>query len=152
MILSDIINESTFISLNNGTASEGVPQHTQHGGLLPDYEVTRHVNYLIILVCASFCGQVIHVMLNRQLFIKTPCNPGFTLEEGFKLSRHMGNLPQLFMDTAKLPQIKNVLEQDVPLIGSAVNSSFTAVYCGVMLATSLGLLFTINTTSACALA
>jgi hypothetical protein len=61
----------------------------------------------------------------------------------------MANLPQLFMDTAQLSQIQNVLEQDIPLVGDAVSSSFTAVYCTVILATSLGLLFTINSFSAC---
>ncbi len=160
---------------NNGIAADGMEIIVSHGGLLPNYKVTQHVRHLVILVCASFTGQVISVMLNRQLFIKTPCNPGFVLDEGYRLSSHLGRLPQLFMDTAALAKINNVIDQDIPLVGDAVSrcaaagrqkrltrlsqrartnnaprgdSSFTAVYCFVMLATSLGLLFTINTTMA----
>jgi ATP-binding cassette subfamily B protein len=60
----------------------------------------------------------------------------------------MGQLPQLFMDTCRLPAIRNIVDQDIPLIGQAISSSFTAVYCTLMLCTSIGLLFTINLTMA----
>ncbi len=105
---------------NNGIAADGLEAEVTHGGLLPGYVVTQHVRHLVILVCASFTGQVISVMLNRQLFIKTPCNPGFVLDEGYRLSSHLGRLPQLFMDTAALAKINNVIDQDIPLVGNAV--------------------------------
>ncbi len=50
--------------------SDDIPTRTQHNGLLPDYTITHHVVYLIILVAVSFYGQVMSVMLNRQLSIK----------------------------------------------------------------------------------
>jgi ABC-type multidrug transport system fused ATPase/permease subunit len=152
VILTDLINEADFVAkAGENDSTDSVEMRTQHNGLLPDYLITNHISYFIILVCASFFGQVTTVLMNRQLFIKTPCNPGFVLEEGFKLSRHIGALPQLFMDTAKLSQIANVLDQDLPLVGAAVSYSFTAVYCSVMLVTSLALLFTIDRDMALAL-
>jgi hypothetical protein len=58
------------VAANNGTMSTGLAERTAHGGLLPDYVIIHHVNYLIILVVISFSGQVLSVMLNRQLSIK----------------------------------------------------------------------------------
>jgi hypothetical protein len=43
----------------------------------------------------------------HTLRMQTPCNPGFTLEESFRLSKHIAFLPQLLMDTANLPYISS---------------------------------------------
>ena len=144
VLLSDLINETSFVAANGNAEADGLPNMTQHGGLLPDFVITQHIKFVIIIVACMFTGQAITVVLNRQLSIKAPCNPGFTLEMGLKLSRHLSALPQLFMDTANLPKILDVMDQDVALIGQAVASSFTAVSCGLTLAASLGLMYTLE--------
>ena len=144
VLLSDLIDETSFVADNGNADADGLPNETAHGGLLPDFVITRHAIFVILLVVCMFIGQSFSVIMNRQLSIKAPCNPGFTLEMGFKLSQHMSTLPQLFMDTANLPKILNVMDEDIWLIGDAVASSFTAVYCGLMLAASLGLMYTLE--------
>ena len=144
VLLNDLINETSFVSANGNAVAESLPNETQHGGLLPDFVITQHVTFVVTLVACMFAGQCITVLLNRQLSIKAPCNPGFTLEMGLKLSRHLSALPQLFMDTANLPKILDVMDQDIALIGQAVASSFTAVSCGLTLAASLGLMYTLE--------
>ena len=144
VLLSDVIGETSFIAANANAEADGLPYQTEHGGLLPDWVITRHYTFIVTLVACMFAGQSICVLLNRQLSIKAPCNPGFTLEMGLKLSRHLSALPQLFMDTANLPKILDVMDQDVALIGQAVASSFTAVSCALTLAASLGLMYTLE--------
>jgi ABC-type multidrug transport system fused ATPase/permease subunit/CRP-like cAMP-binding protein len=144
VLLSDLIDETGFVAENGNADADALPHETSHGGLLPDFIITKHRTFIIALVACMAAGSAISVTLNRQLSIKTPCNPGFTLEIGSKLTQHISRLPQLFMDTANLPKLLNVMDEDIYLIGQAVSSSFTAVYCGLMLAASLGLMYTIE--------
>jgi len=119
VLLSDLINETSFVAANGNAEADSLPNETQHGGLLPDFVITQHIKFVVTIVACMFAGQAITVVLNRQLSIKAPCNPGFTLESGLKLSRHLSALPQLFMDTANLPKILDVMDQDIALIGQA---------------------------------
>ena len=145
VLLSDLISETSFVASN--IPAEGLPNKTAHGGLLPDFIVTQHFKFIVALVACMFSGQAISVIMNRQLSIKAPCNPGFTLELGLKMTQHLSTMPQLFLDTANLKKVADVIEEDIMLIGQAVASSFTAVYCALILAASLGLMFTIEKVS-----
>ncbi len=61
---------AAVMSENGGLASDGIPNTTIHGGLLPDFEIVRHTEFLIILVAINFFIQVVNVLAQRQLFIK----------------------------------------------------------------------------------